>query len=201
MPYYELLSSELTWRLGVGDPTLAGWVTVAGYAITLALSCRVARSPRPAGTPLQTSHILFWWITSALLLLLGLNKQLDLQTLLTDIFRIIARADGWYEDRRDIQRLFIGIISSASVVFMLGFTFLIRQTVRRDGPALLGISFLVFFVLLRASSFHHLDPFISLNTCGFQYYKLLELIGLAGIALTAYCQLVWASRGSAKDPS
>ena len=36
-------------------------------------------------------------VLTILLLLLGINKQLDLQTLLKDVGRRMAKANGWYE--------------------------------------------------------------------------------------------------------
>ena len=48
----------------------------------------------------------FWIGTSILLVLLGLNKELDLQTVLTDTARYLAHYEGWYDYRRIVQGLF-----------------------------------------------------------------------------------------------
>ena len=43
------------------------------------------------------------WLVCAL----GVNKQLDLQTLFTQLARDLAMAQGWYEERRRYQVAFI----------------------------------------------------------------------------------------------
>src|SRR5205085_8940882 len=49
-----------------------------------------------------------WYSISSLFLALGINKQLDLQSALTELGKIIAHAQGWYEQRRLIQLVFVG---------------------------------------------------------------------------------------------
>ena len=74
------------WRPGIGDPTFLGWVTVAAY-FAAALACgrawRLDRRARLAGD--RSSSPTFWLILSLLLAFLGINKQLDLQSLLTHL--------------------------------------------------------------------------------------------------------------------
>ena len=50
---------------------------------------------------------MLWFGLSILLLVLGINKQLDLQTLLTALGREIAQENGLYESRREIQLIFV----------------------------------------------------------------------------------------------
>jgi hypothetical protein len=42
-----------------------------------------------------------------MLFLLGVNKQLDLQTLLGDVGRSVSTAQGWYDKRRAVQAVFV----------------------------------------------------------------------------------------------
>ena len=77
---------EFSWRPGIGDPTIGGWVTVVLY-ILACLSCwrtggAVRFRERVVG---QESHA--WLATALLFALLGVNKQLDLQTALTEFGR------------------------------------------------------------------------------------------------------------------
>src|SRR3954468_15751872 len=77
------------WRPGIGDPTLLGWTTVVAY-FAAALACgRTAAAKGGRPTP-------FWSLLSLLLVFLGFNKQLDLQSVLTEIGRRLAREQGWY---------------------------------------------------------------------------------------------------------
>src|SRR3954471_175627 len=88
------------WSPGIGDPTAMGWLTVALYAFGAALCCKVAL--RQAGTEPQR-EVLMWWLLAFGLVALGINKQLDLQTALTEFGRMVATRQGWYERRHVIQ--------------------------------------------------------------------------------------------------
>ena len=82
--------ADLRWRFGIGDPTAVGWLTVAAYAATAALSVRAflrsrARraAPRRCGSsssPGPAVDETIWLLIAITMLLLGINKQLDLQT-------------------------------------------------------------------------------------------------------------------------
>ena len=109
------------WHLGIGDPTPAGWLTVGVYALAAALSWRASRraSAEADIDPSAGREASFWRLLALGLLLLGINKQLDLQTLFTEVARQLAHAQGWYEERRRYQRIFIagigllGVLSAA----------------------------------------------------------------------------------------
>src|SRR6266540_5387037 len=97
------------WRPGIGDPTFMGWLTVVGY-FTAALLCWMAgrsdqRAHPQSGYPRQPR---LWFGLALLLTLLGVNKQLDLQTWFTLALKSAAEAQGWYEQRRVFQAAFIG---------------------------------------------------------------------------------------------
>lgn len=74
-----------------------GWVTVLAYFLTAILSCLVywrasVLFPASAIKKQQT----FWLLLSVSLLFLGINKQLDLQSLMTAVAKYLAVRDGWY---------------------------------------------------------------------------------------------------------
>ena len=89
------------WAPGIGDPTPAGWLATLAYFAT-AFSCRTAARrilPAHRKTPSLRREWRLWSALSGLLALLGLNKQLDLQSALTEVGRIAARSGGWYDER------------------------------------------------------------------------------------------------------
>ena len=91
------------WHFGIGDPTPIGWFTVFAYlAATLACG-RVWLADRRAVRRGSPGSPIFWMVLTVLLLLLGINKQLDLQTLLNDVGRRMAKAEGWYDVRRSTR--------------------------------------------------------------------------------------------------
>jgi hypothetical protein len=152
------------WKPGIGDPHLMGWATVAVYALSAALALAVARRAHfPAAT--LGRERLFWLFAGLLLVFLAVNKQLDLQSLLTAIGRCISQIQGWYEVRRAVQAGFVtGLIVLTGVVGGLVF-WTLRMTLRRTGIPLLGLILVSCFVLVRAVSFHHMDNLIG-SWCG-----------------------------------
>lgn len=167
------------WAPGIGDASLGGWVTVMAYATAAILCWRTSLRVQ------QTRERTVWLVLCASLVALGLNKQLDLQTALTEAGRIVLRAVGGYEQRRVVQAVFVVVLAAAS----LGFT---AWLARRAGAApkatkiaLGGFLLLVLFVGIRASSFHHVDRLIGLDFRGLRLNWLLELGGIGTLALGA----------------
>ena len=96
------------WTPGLGDNTPIGWFTVGIYAISTALS--TALSAALAWRELREGEFgVFWLVLAVLLFVLGVNKQLDLQSWLTQFGRDSALSQGWYEQRQRVQ---IGVIVS-----------------------------------------------------------------------------------------
>jgi hypothetical protein len=89
------LIQHLRWRPQIGDPSLMGWLTVAAYGLVAVTAYLAARRARQA-PGLAAGSRACWLLVAALMTLLCLNKQLDLQSLFTDIGRVIAWKFGWY---------------------------------------------------------------------------------------------------------
>ena len=175
------------WTPGIGDPTHMGWATVAVYFLA-SLLCFIAAIKTTSNdesiSPEQLRGLRIFWISlSLMLIVLGFNKQLDLQSLLTQVGKDLALAQGWYEYRRIIQFLFIFIIGGAGVIALL---YLIRkywQVLDHIKITLAGCFILFIFVLTRAMSFHHMDIFIHKELAGIKMNWLFELGGLVVILL------------------
>ena len=174
------------WSPGIGDPTPLGWFTVAAYLVA-ALLClrarRLAREERAAGA--QHSSHTFWSVGAVGLFGLGVNKQLDLQSAFTELGRILAREQGWYDDRRTVQLAFIAVVLAAALV---GLGWLVRvswKDARRLRLAIVGAAGLSAFVAVRASSFHHVDILLRQQLLGLRWNGWLELGGIACVAVAA----------------
>jgi hypothetical protein len=175
------------WRPGINDPTFMGWLTVAGY-FTAALLCWMA------GRGDQRAHLQsgyssrpgFWFGLSLLLTLLGINKQLDLQTWFTHSLRAVARQQGWYEQRRLFQALFIGALAILGIGGLVWLRRLVGKNLRQTLPALVGAVFLTCYVLIRGASFHHVDQMIGLRFGALRLNWAFELGGILCIGLGAW---------------
>lgn len=119
----------------------------------------------------------FWWIATAVLLFLAVNKQLDLQSLLTMVARCHAALAGWYDDRRGIQKAFIWLVAGGGVAALGLLALLLRGILDRVGLALIGLCFVCGFVVIRAASFHNMDGLLGSMAAGMKVNWLLELPG------------------------
>lgn len=164
---------------------LADWVTVAAYCGAAILTARAAASRRARRHVIEG---LFWRASTAALVLLGINELLDLQTLLTALGKAMALAQGWYEERRIVQFVFVLLIAAGAAVLLAA---IFRRTRRSALPvrvALAGFVFIALFVLLRAASFHHVDSLLGGGWKSFNYGSLQEMAGIVivGLAAIAY---------------
>ncbi len=171
----------MRWSPAIGDRSLVAWITVAAYALAAVLAFRAAR--RAEGAAL--AERLFWSLAAAYLAALAVNKQLDLQTLMTVTGRCAARMQGWYDSRRTVQVEAILALVGASLSAGLVALWLLRRTLRRTGIALLGLVWITGFVLVRAVGFHHADRLLGLQVTGLRLNWLFELGGIAVFILGA----------------
>ena len=171
------------WSPQIGDPTVAGWGTVVAYAVCAVLSFMVLR--RTQGSREGT----VWGLLTLAMLSLGVNKELDLQSMLTAAGRCLSQLQGWYEERRVFQREFIIgllIVAGLSLALVL---WLMRRCLWRNGLALLGVAFVTAFVAVRAVGFHHFDALIDSRLLDIRFNVLFELSGLVLIAANAMALL------------
>jgi hypothetical protein len=166
---------EFRWKLEIGDPTFLGWFTCAAYAAAAVLALRVWYRQRD----------LLWFFVALGMMALGVNKQLDLQSLFTDIGRVASHHLGWYDQRRGLQKWFVfavvGIVGGFGTWFVWHrHAFWMRHQLLSAGLVLIAI-----FVLLRMMSAYHFDPFQRNYLLEWAVNQVLELSGIFLIGLAA----------------
>ncbi len=174
------------WNPGIGDPTLMGWLTVLLYGFAALLSYRVIKYEYDLPIFLEKNERRLWLLFVVGLVLLGINKQLDLQSAFTEAGRMLAHAQGWYEERQRFQMAFISVIGMLGILLMLIVGLLAIGAPKATWIALVGGAFLVVFVLIRAASFHHVDAVIGQTFIGLRLNWLFEMGGLLVIAAGAW---------------
>jgi len=163
-----------------------GWLTVAAYAAAAVL-CFIAarRCPVAADAGAGRRQRRIWWSVAVLMAFLCINKQLDLQSLLTDVGRLLAERQGWYGERRTVQLWFVIAVAAAGILTFVITARKIRSVLREGILLLFGLSWLLIFIIVRAVSFHHVGVFIQSWFLGIRVNWILELTGIALIALSA----------------
>lgn len=164
------------WHPGIGDPTVLGWFTVLVYLFALTVCVVAARRLSPSA---------FWWWVAAVLAFLAVNKQLDLQSWITEIGRDLARRDGWYEHRHRVQIALVVGLCSLFVVLALFWGLVLRSHWRDQWLVGLGLCGLMGFIVLRAASFHHVDAWLFRTFLGMRWNGWMEIGALLLIALGA----------------
>ncbi|WP_439587263.1 hypothetical protein [Hydrogenophaga sp.] len=181
------------WSPGIGDPTVGGWITVALYVCTAWACLRVLLYKRHKQVVLRDNEQLIWRLLMLAMVALGINKQLDLQTALTEFARVLATEQGWYGNRRQYQEAFI------AAVIVMGLTALAAMAVlvwHAPAPTLLacaGAAGLIVFVAVRAASFHHVDAILGWRWGGLPLNWILEMGSLVLIS--------WGALRRARIPS
>ena len=187
MTIFEILPYE-NWYQRMGDPTVAGWAITIAYFIVALLCWRAGLKEKTITVNIQKpERHAVWFGLSILLLVLWINKQLDLQSLLISLGREIAQANGLYESRREIQLIFIILFALFCFSSLVALSWWLRDYWRRYWIAILGVAFLVSFVVIRAASFQHVDYLISKwSIIGpFRMKYIVELGGILIVGLGA----------------
>lgn len=175
---------HITWQPQIGDPTFAGWFTVFSYSLTAFLAYWAYRDLSKLDYAFHNRR-LFWLVIGLICLFLGINKQLDLQSLLTAIGKYYAHQQGWYQQRRLVQEGFIAMILLLGIGFLTWGIRCFKNILSQNWLAFVGIVFLIVFILIRASSFHHMDQLIGFRFMGLKLNWVLELTGIYCIAFNA----------------
>jgi hypothetical protein len=174
-----------SWAPKIGDATPMGWVVTLGYFYTAMLIVYMLRKLRRISPERRRIYVQFWVVVLFVYVLLGLNKQLDLQTFITATGRCMARTEGWYAERRSFQltAILYGLAFGLSSLFVFFYYF--RSITSRCLLAFVGLSLSGLFVFLRAISFHHIDSIFSATVANLKLHALLELTAIMLVAVNA----------------
>jgi len=175
---------EFSWHPGIGDPTAGGWITVALYLLA-AGSCWMTVRVLRRQDPKDKSDARLWRNISVLFFLLGINKQLDLQSGLTELGRMVAYSGGWYEHRQTVQIYFIVGITAVCLAILPVLIFGLRKAPFQTWMAVAGSTFVLGYVLIRAASFHHMDSFLRTRLLGLKWYWILEMAGIVIVLISS----------------
>ena len=174
----SLLAVE--WSLGIGDPTVVGWTITCAYAIA-AWMCLKAGARANARKIEGLTR--FWLACSFLLLLMCVNKQLDLQKLATETARAIARDEGWYKERKAFQWTVLLTSGFIALALAVSTAWLMRRHLRTLWPVFVGALIIVLYVAMRATSHHDIDALMRAGPVPLR--DSMELVGIAAIVFGA----------------
>jgi hypothetical protein len=172
--YFE----QITWQPALGDPTVIGWLICLSYFFACLISLQVYLTGEHVFDKKVLHQKRLWLAIAVSMLLLGLNKQLDLQTLFTEVLRIVFLDLELYENRRIYQKSFIFTILLCSGAIAAWLIYVYRNVVTKNLLAITGICFLMAYIIMRASSFHHMDYLTNISVFGVKFNWLVEVTGI-----------------------
>ena len=159
-----------------GDPTILGWATFGLYMVAAALTLRAAKTVQLALEMRPGRR--GWTALSILLFLLGLNKQLDVQTLLIANGRHWANLAGLNFHYRDLQLVFfVGLTLLLLAVVTLNARMLAALCVKRPIVGA-GFGFVFAYAFIRAGSMLHVDQMLLDSPADLPGLWALEVFGL-----------------------
>lgn len=170
-----------TWSSLGGDPGLLGWGTAIAYFAAALAACGAARSGKAHGGRVPRRKRILWLVLAVMLTCLGVNKQLDLQSLLTDTLRRLAQEGGWYDRRRQAQTVFVSVVASGAVAISFAAAIYVQKMHRLERLGILGMTLLLGFVALRTAIFHHAALQVDAHVA-----PLIELVGIGLIGSAAF---------------
>jgi hypothetical protein len=175
---------DIEWRPGIGDPSAWGWITVVAYAVAAVLALRAANVAQISRRNCKIESA-FWLGATLTMIALGINKQLDLQSLLTEVAREWAKESGWYAGRRAAQEIAIGVMILSALAVAIALSFFLRRAAAQVKLGAIALCFVLAYVVIRAASFHHVDALIGSDLLDVSWNAILELPGILVIALSA----------------
>ena len=182
------------WAGRLGDTTFWGWLITLFYGIaTIAAVYYVIILSRSHATEKK----ILWICITVVLIVFGINKQLDLQILLTIAGRAVASAQGWLAYRRVVQKIFaVGIFGSIGMAGIVALWYT-RRVLVKSWLELLGTAILLGFVLIRTASMSHVNKAIRFEQNRISHIHAIELLGLLIILAAVYFHIIRAKKKGA----
>ena len=195
------------WRPRMADAAVPGTLIVAFYLITAVvcawalsvarIGARMAKEYRKVErrkhdrTTAYRASFLFWALLTLCMVILGVNKHLDLESWLTEFGRNIALSQGWYATRSSVQRPLVASVAGFGLISLAVLLALTRRLLPRHVLAFVGTVILLCFVMARAMSFHQLDDALAVEMFGVRARWLVELGGILCIGGCAVKNCWW----------
>lgn len=176
------MEHTFNWTPTIGDPTFVGWLTVALYLVTAWRCAALARSMHARST-VTAREFGVWCLIAVLFLALAVNKQLDLQSALTELGRVLIYRTDRFAYKQAIQFWFVVGIAIAALVGISAAIAVVWKTHIGTWIGTIGTVIVVAYVLTRAVSFHHIDRFIGSQFGALKWNWVLEISGILIVLL------------------
>jgi hypothetical protein len=97
------------------------------------------------------------------------------------------------DQRRAVQFSFIVIFATASITAFVWLTVKFRDVLKRFLLAFSGLFFLLGFIIIRATSFHHVEEVLDFRPVGVRMNWIFELTGIYMILAAGFRETILAT--------
>lgn len=170
------------WTPGIGDPTFMGWFTVFSYYCAALIIFITAFAPNLNTRTNDKNFRIFIFVS---MVFLGICKQFDLPSAVTEIGKMLFTAEGLIEKRRIAQAFmmagFLIVLFTTASILMYRFK---RFLTKQYRFTLVIFLYLFAFVILRAISLHQYETILDLRILGLRLNWIGELAGIYGVCFS-----------------
>lgn len=174
------------WQIGFHDNTALGWGITAVYFAAAGLSLLAARCSGEDAT--NARHT--WWAVGIGMVLLGINKQLDLQDWLRLTGRDLTQSLGLYQHKFAFRIAFLVLLAALGIAAAIRWRGHFLATLLGKPCLLAGLALLALFIVLSGLHPAQLAGWASLLVTQPDWHWILELGALLLIAISAGTTLV-----------
>lgn len=179
LSYTDILKKgyfEGYWINKRGDPTVIGWFITLFYFFVFATSLYLLKKTTP--NILDNKYIWFWYGVTILIILLGINKQLDIQMLFADFARLYAKVSGIFENRKPFQHKILSFLTTIGISIFSVTIYKLWNAPKRMWLALIGFCILFSFPIIRLISLHSIEALLSISVLNIQVVDVIEILGI-----------------------
>lgn len=183
------------WLSRSGDTTFWSWMITALYVLVIILAFRYLKKIRS-----DRDYHMLWLAISIFLLAMGINKQLDIQTLFLMSGRYTFFKLGLWRYGRTAIKILALLIFGGTAFAILWVFIRTRPVLHRAKSAVAGVLILIFFALIRAGSMLGIRDILIIQYIIWHIHAL-ELLGLLLILLSLAMNFRSIKKGSPVLPS
>jgi hypothetical protein len=154
-----------------GDPLLSGTIFMVSYGVTALLIFRVSIG-------FEARERLYWRLCGGLFLFQLANTNLDLHALVWTTGRCMAHAQGWYENRREAQVLFLVSLAIVVGLILLTVVVVFSRNIFRNLLLTLGVSIALGFTTVKGINYHGFEQYYGAEVGPFRVADFIEYSGI-----------------------
>lgn len=174
------------WSEFWGDPLLSGTIFMVSYLGAALAILAVAR--RSSGR-----ERLYWRLCGWLFIFQVANTHLDLHGLVWTIGRCLAHAQGWYQNRQEVQILLLLGLAWVTVLLLLVVLAVFGRNIAGNLVLTLGVAIALGFTVVKGISYSALTGMVNRKVGPFPIADYIEYSGIVLATLAAAGRL-WAMR-------